>query len=411
MYDIVVVGAGLGGASIAKAMAEHGARVLVLEREKQFKDRVRGEAMWPWGVVELKELGLYELLVERCARDVPWIDTYIGGERIDHRDLVATTPQRTGALNWIHYEMEEVLLRAAEEAGVEVRRGIRASGLKPGARPSVCVEYDGRTEAISARLVVCADGRSSLARKWGDFPVGQNSYGTLMGGVLCTGMRDVSLETNRWLINPSLGQYAFLCPQGEGRTRAYVWHPRYWNYRFQSTEDLPRFVEDSLKAGVRRDWMAGLRPIGPLATFDGADTWVDHPYKDGIALVGDAAAASDPSYGQGQSLTVRDVRVLRDQLLSHEDWDKAGHAYAAEHDKYYSATHTFESWVYQLFYETGPEADARRARALPLHAEEPMRMPDVFFSGPEVPLDENSEKTTPRRGVKRISPARRSLIR
>ena len=41
VYDIITVGGGLGGSAIAKAMAEHGARVLVLEREKQFHDRVR----------------------------------------------------------------------------------------------------------------------------------------------------------------------------------------------------------------------------------------------------------------------------------------------------------------------------------------------------------------------------------
>jgi len=75
-------------------------------------------------------------------------------------------------------------------------------------------------------------------------------------------------------------------------------------------------------------------------------------------------------------------------LVSTEDWDAAGHAYAAEHDRYYAATHKFESWVYQLFYETGPEANARRARALPLLWENPRRMPDAFFEGPEVALDE-----------------------
>jgi flavin-dependent dehydrogenase len=46
-YDIISIGGGLGGASLAKAMAEHGARVLVLERERRFKDRVRGEACGP----------------------------------------------------------------------------------------------------------------------------------------------------------------------------------------------------------------------------------------------------------------------------------------------------------------------------------------------------------------------------
>ena len=42
-YDIITVGGGLGGASIAKAMAERGAPVLIIEREAKFKDRVRGE--------------------------------------------------------------------------------------------------------------------------------------------------------------------------------------------------------------------------------------------------------------------------------------------------------------------------------------------------------------------------------
>ena len=44
-YDIITIGGGLGGATLAKVMAERGARVLVLESETNFKDRVRGEAM------------------------------------------------------------------------------------------------------------------------------------------------------------------------------------------------------------------------------------------------------------------------------------------------------------------------------------------------------------------------------
>ena len=58
-YDLIVVGGGLGGAALAKAMAERGARVLVIERERQFRDRVRGEGIFPWGVIELRRLGLY----------------------------------------------------------------------------------------------------------------------------------------------------------------------------------------------------------------------------------------------------------------------------------------------------------------------------------------------------------------
>jgi len=56
---------------------------------------------------------------------------------------------------------------------------------------------------------------------------------------------------------------------------------------------------------------------------------------------------------------------------------------------------------YKLFYETGPEADARRTRALPLLAEDLRRMPDAIFSGPEVTLDETARKRFFGRGIVR----------
>jgi 2-polyprenyl-6-methoxyphenol hydroxylase-like FAD-dependent oxidoreductase len=368
-------------------MADNGVRVLVLERERQFSDRVRGEVIWPWGVAEIKELGLFELL-SSCDRKMAKIALQIADAGPIERDLESTTPQGTSALNWVHHEMEEVLLQAAENAGAEVRRGVRACGLNPGAPPTVVADYNGHLEELHSRLVVCADGRSSVARKWGDFQVRQDSYGCLIGGVLFEAMPKVASDASHWIINPSRGQFAFLTPQNGGRMRAYAFHPREMNYRWQGQEDLPRFVEDSVKAGAMAEWFAGAKAIGPLATFDGADSWVDHPYKNGIALIGDAAASSDPSYGQGQGLTVRDVRVLRDHLLTNTDWESAGHAYAEEHDRYYGALHEGTSWIYQLIYAYGPEADRRRLRALPLLLQDMTRLPDVLFSGPEVPLGE-----------------------
>ena len=68
-------------------MAEHGARVLVLERETHFKDRVRGEGMHAWGVPEAKALGIYELLRTTCGLEVRWWDIYLGSELMAHRDF------------------------------------------------------------------------------------------------------------------------------------------------------------------------------------------------------------------------------------------------------------------------------------------------------------------------------------
>jgi len=46
--DVVVVGAGIAGASIAAVLARGGIEVLLLERQRECRDRVRGEYMAPW---------------------------------------------------------------------------------------------------------------------------------------------------------------------------------------------------------------------------------------------------------------------------------------------------------------------------------------------------------------------------
>src|SRR5206468_9908937 len=124
-YDIITVGGGLGGATLAKAMAEHGARVLVLEQEQRFRDRVRGENIWSWGVAELKALGVDELLRRTCACEITWFDIAVGPVQVAHRNVKDTSLQQLPDLNFSHPAMQEVLLQAAAEAGAEVRRGAR----------------------------------------------------------------------------------------------------------------------------------------------------------------------------------------------------------------------------------------------------------------------------------------------
>jgi 2-polyprenyl-6-methoxyphenol hydroxylase-like FAD-dependent oxidoreductase len=387
-YDIITVGGGLGGAALARVMAAHGARVLVLEREKHFKDRVRGEFMAPWGVAEARELGVDQLLRDSCAQDQPYVEMQIGSVGTERRDLRTTTPQRVAVLAVSHPAMQEVLLQAAADAGAEVRRGVIARDIKRNNLPTVLVEQDGHTEEVRARLVVGADGRGSLVRKWTGFAVQQDPERLLISGVLLENLPTPQADTFYYIFNPSIGQGVPLVPQGNGRVRAYLVTTKATSTRLQGEADLPRFIAESIRSGAPAEWYAGGQLAGPLATFDCADTWVDHPYREGVALIGDAAAASDPSWGQGLSLTLRDVRVLRDHLLANTDWDAAGHAYAAAHDWHYGVIHRVDNWGTEMFLAIGPEAEARRARALPLLAQDPTRFLDHAFSGPDLPADE-----------------------
>jgi 2-polyprenyl-6-methoxyphenol hydroxylase-like FAD-dependent oxidoreductase len=250
------------------------------------------------------------------------------------------------------------------------------------------VEQEGRVDEIHARLIVGADGRGSVVRKWASFPVHQDSERLVLSGVLFEEMGTPQEDTIYYIISPNLGQGVPLVPQGGGRVRAYLTQTKATGARLQGATDIPRFIAESVRSGAPAEWYAGAKVVGPLATFDGADVWVEHPYKAGVVLIGDAAATSDPAWGQGLALTVRDVRVLRDALLRHVNWDEAGHAYAETHDRHYGVIHRVENWLSEMFFATGPAGEACRARAFPLIAQDPTRIPDHVASGPEVPADE-----------------------
>jgi 2-polyprenyl-6-methoxyphenol hydroxylase-like FAD-dependent oxidoreductase len=363
-------------------MAARGARVLVLEREKQFKDRVRGEAIVSWGVAEANELGICQVLKEKCAHDVPYVEAGSG-----LRDLRATTLQQLPLLSFPHQVMQETLLAAAENAGAEVRRGVNVEQIECGAVPTVVVNGSSH-QRISARLVVAADGRGSATRKWAGFPIRAQGNNYYMAGVLLANVR-MSKEIFYAVFNPELGTWTGLIPQAGDQFRAYFVYPKGMGYRLQGDSMLSLFVRESAKGYAPiADYCADAKSIGPLASFDASEEWVEHPYRDGVVLMGDAAATSDPTYGQGLSFALRAARVLRDELTNNSDWDTAGHRYAEQHRRSFQACHAVESWIRTLFQDSSPEAAALRARAMPLIAEDPSRVPDHIFSGPDLPLNE-----------------------
>ena len=386
IYDIITVGGGLGGAALAAAMAEHGARVLVLERENKFKDRVRGEGLLPWGVEEARKLGLYEVLRDRAGGlEVNRVEGRWGSLMLPPRDFTATTPQRTPMLTFFHPEMQETLLAHAAGKGAEVRRGVSVTLVEGGEIPAVTVTQNGHSERIEARLVAGADGRHSMVRQWGGFVRQHDPEMNMVCGVMMENM-SVPGDVFQWLVEPEIGAVVVIFPERD-LTRAYFIYPHSAPYRLQNQREIGRFVEESGKVAPA-EFYAGAKPVGPLASFSGADTWVNHPYRDGVVLIGDAAAASDPTYGQGLQLTLRDVRVLRDHLVANEDWDAAAHAYAREHDWHYGVIHAVDNSMNELLLTPGPEASARRAKAFALIAEDPTRVLDHGFSGPEMPFDE-----------------------
>ena len=229
-YDIITVGGGIAGSALAKAMAEQGARVLVLEQETTFRDRVRGEAIMPWGTVEASELGILDIIMAEAGHELRWFDTHQGEGRPGHRDLAATTDPKAVVTAFYHPQMQESLIAAAADAGAEVRRGTRVLGVRTNGSAEVVAELDGRETRIKARLLVGADGKRSVVRSWAGFDVQRDPGHNLVAGVLFDGVPVSDDATHTWL-NSQLGLWVLFFPQGRERVRNYVCYSASAGYR------------------------------------------------------------------------------------------------------------------------------------------------------------------------------------
>jgi 2-polyprenyl-6-methoxyphenol hydroxylase-like FAD-dependent oxidoreductase len=383
-YDIVIVGGGLAGSTLARVLAEHDIKVLVIEHEKRFRDRVRGELLVPWGIPDARDLEVYEYLVHSCGHELLWVFQYENGVVNEHRDLLATTSHQSGYLAFYHPDMQEVLLSAAATAGAEISRGVQVKNVVPGEPVTIVLANDMH---IRSRLVVGADGRNSNMRTWGRFKVTGDPKQTVFASVLLEHM-NLPEDALHIVGNPTIGQTVVVVPLGRQRFRCCVMYVRRNHYRqLSGPQRIPDFISACMETGAPSDWYRASQVAGPLATFEGAATWVDRPFQNNVVLIGDAAATSDPTWACGMALTLRDVRILRDQLRLRDEWAQAAEAYAREHDRIYAVMHRIERWHTELFFTIGPEADARRSHVFQRCQEEPNRMIDMHGIGPDAPND------------------------
>jgi 2-polyprenyl-6-methoxyphenol hydroxylase-like FAD-dependent oxidoreductase len=390
--DAIIVGGGLAGSALAEQLAKAGRDVLVFERETEFKDRVRGENMLPWGVAAAKRLGIFDDLIAAGGNPANTWMTYAMGHPSPPRDLRATTPGGDTMLNMFHPDIQKVVTTRAVNAGATIVRGTTVLSLTAGAgeSPSVTYESEGRLLSESARIVVGADGRNSQMRIWGGFEVHRDPKFFTIAGTLIEGT-DIPHDGAYLCMGP--GFASFWAPLGQRKSRTYFVYPTVTGKRrLTGTERVAEFLQAVQSVGTPASWTEGARSIGPLAEFDGADRWVESPAKNGVVLIGDAAASSDPSWGSGLSLTLADVEHLAGQLTSNTDWNAAIGDYARQHDQYYGALHRIHSWMRELIWTPGPEADARRHRVFSRMFQDPTGFPDGVGLGPFGPSDENARQ-------------------
>src|SRR5690606_10705167 len=142
---------------MAATMAKAGRSVLLLEKSAVYQDHVRGEWISPWGVVETKRLGLYDLLVSVGGHHVARHVTY--GETKTPEEAEATAlpldmfiPEIPGPLCLGHPKHCQTLFDEAVRAGATGLRGVDVTKVVTGKAPYVEYTHEGKNHSASARL-------------------------------------------------------------------------------------------------------------------------------------------------------------------------------------------------------------------------------------------------------------------
>jgi 2-polyprenyl-6-methoxyphenol hydroxylase-like FAD-dependent oxidoreductase len=315
--DVVIVGRGIAGGALATVLAAGGMQVLSLELQAGYRDHVRGEILWPWGVRVARRLGLERILVDAGAAVVPRLDFYDEGApepiRIDVDKIVSGVH---GSLNIAHPPACSALAEAAGTAGADVRWGVRNVRIEAGEHPQVrWTTSDGDDEEASCGLVVGADGRRSSVRSQAGIGLEIDPPAHFIAGMLVEAVESLNEEVNVMARESDLIFYSL--PQRGGRARLYLCFPADQQSRFAGRDGPERFLHASRLGCLEgvADWWAS-RPAGPCGTFPGEDSRTESPIGHGVVLIGDAAGYENPLQGQGLSMALQDVCDVSEALLS-----------------------------------------------------------------------------------------------
>ncbi len=325
--DVAIVGGGIAGASLAIVLARAGMHVLVLERQGEYRDRVRGEYMANWGVLEARELGLEDVFHSAGTATARFRVPY--DELIDRdaaeaavQDTATLLPGVEGGICASHPAVCRALAEAATQAGAEVVRGVGLVQIEAGRRPSLNF-HNGQARQLRPRLVVGTDGRTSGVRATAGIELRRAQSTHLISGMLVEGI--AGWPEDRYTLGTEGDLQFLIFPQPGTLLRLYACTSLDDANRWAGPEGPQRLLETFATLTCLPDAhrFRSARVAGPCATFTAEDTWTETPFADGVVLAGDAAGYNDPNIGQGLSLAMRDVRVLSDVLLGSKDWSPA----------------------------------------------------------------------------------------
>lgn len=311
-FDVVVVGAGVVGATLALALAQQRLRVAVVEtRAPQAFDPdeidLRVFALSPASAAILHRLQVWDPLL--TLRVSPYRSMRVW-ER-DHADELSFDAAMIGTqqLGWIVEDraLKQVLWQAlSDQRTIERLCPASMKSFEPASRDARIVLDDGRS--VHASLVVAADGAWSPLRESAGIEVDGSAYGER--AVVAHVTTQLPHQCTAWQRFTPQGPLALL-PLDDGRCSVV------WSLKDARATSVLALDDAQFCAAVEQAFDARLGKVTattPRAAFALRLQLAQSYIGQRLALVGDAAHVFHPLAGQGLNQGLLDAAALAEVL-------------------------------------------------------------------------------------------------
>lgn len=323
MNDVIVVGGGPAGSTVAALVAEQGFRVLLLERAPEPCFKI-GESLMPETYWTFERLGVLDKLKTSRFPEKYSVQFYSRSGKGSNPFYFFETNPHESSMTWqvLRSEFDQMLLDNAGEKGAEVRRGVsvrevrfdgdRAVGVVAGAA-------GGKLEEFGAKVVVDATGQSALiARrlniKTTEPALKKASIFTHFDG----GLRDGSIDAGATLVlhTGNEDSWFWYIPLPGDRVSVGVVGSLHYLLQGRREEAQNIFDGEVEKCPALKHRLAGAEQVFPVKVTRDFSYRADRVAGHGWVLVGDAFGFLDPIYSSGVLLALKSGEWAADAILA-----------------------------------------------------------------------------------------------
>ena len=320
MTQVVIIGAGPTGLTLAMFLAKRGIAVKLIEASGSFRRIFRGEALMPSGLEAIDRMGLSDLIAKIPHRAIDAWEFYIENRSI----FRVNEPMESGGKPCTLISQPALLKAVLEQAnqcenfefipGTAVRDLLWQNQRVSGVQLS-----DGRE--IAADLVIGADGRNSIVRQQAKLALNQvpQSFDILWFKLPTS----EAFQTENVFYSVLRGEDAFGVFQGSEGNLQVGWSLHRDNpisaregsanewQKIDWAEKLAAAAPDRLATHFRAQKDAIERPLLLSIVVGRCPQW----HRPGVLLLGDAAHPMSPIRAQGINMALRDAIVATNQLV------------------------------------------------------------------------------------------------